>query len=98
MSSVWSLDDVLIGGSLMTPDALYETFDEQPSIDVWTFWPNGHITEYCLFNTRSVLVLGVLRDSVRPLYACARYFVSYLEALSIFSVCQSTFPKMFHVK
>jgi len=54
MTSVWSVDDVLIGGSLLTADVLYETFDSEPSTDTWTFWPNGRITEYCLFNTRSL--------------------------------------------
>jgi len=58
MRSVWSLDDVFIGGSLMTPDMLYETFDTEPSTDVWSFWPNGRIAEYCLFNTRSVFIFG----------------------------------------
>ena len=58
MISVWSLDDVLVGGSLMTPDMLYETFDDaQPSADMWTFWPNGRISDYCLFNTGSASLL-----------------------------------------
>jgi len=52
MKSVWSLDDVFVGGSLMTPDTLYDSFDTQPSVDMWTFWTNGHVTDYCLFNTR----------------------------------------------
>ena len=62
---MWSLDDVFIGGSLMTPDTLYETFDAQPSVDMWTFWPNGHIAEYCLFNTRSVVIVSIFM--VRPI-------------------------------
>ena len=60
MTSVWSLDDVFVGGSLMTADMLYETFDTEPSPDMWTFWPNGHIAEYCLFNTRPVFVVATV--------------------------------------
>jgi len=60
MTSVWSLDDVFIGGSLMTPDMLYDTFDTEPSTDVWSFWPNGRIAEYCMFNTRSGSISAVI--------------------------------------
>jgi len=56
MRSVWSLDNVFIGGSLMTPDMLYETFDTELSTDVWSFWPGGRIAEYCMFNTRSTFI------------------------------------------
>jgi len=58
--SVWSLDNVFIGGSLMTPDMLYETFDTEPSTDMWSFWPNGRIAEYCMFHTRYVCVCVLL--------------------------------------
>ena len=52
MKSIWAIDDVHIGGSLMNPDMLYETFDLPPNHDEWPFLPGGKIGEYCAFNTR----------------------------------------------
>ena len=54
MKSVWSLDDLLIGGSMVTQDSVYETFDAAPHPDDWLFWPGGRIDRYCDLNTRLV--------------------------------------------
>ncbi len=49
---MWQLDDVLIGGALVQPDVLYETFDAQPHPDSWLFWPGAKIDAYCSLHTR----------------------------------------------
>ena len=67
MTSVWSLDNVFIGGSLMTPDMLYETFDTEPNTDMWSFWPNGRVAEYCLFNTGSVFTIIIIITLVQSI-------------------------------
>lgn len=53
MKSVWSIDDLYIGGSVINPDLLYETFDDYPDHEQWQFWPGGQIGEYCMHNTKS---------------------------------------------
>jgi len=76
MTSVWSLDNVFVGGSLMTADMLYETFDTEPSTDIWSFWPNGRIAEYCLFNTRYLCALMLLLLLAFYYYYCLLHIYS----------------------
>ena len=52
MRSVWSIDDVYIGGSIMNPDALFETFDLEPNQEEWPFRPGGRVNDYCTYNIK----------------------------------------------
>ena len=52
MQNVWSLDNVHIGGGMVNPDTLYETFDITPYAPDWTFWPGGAVDKYCAFSIR----------------------------------------------
>jgi len=51
----------------MTPDMLYETFDTEPNTDMWSFWPNGRVAEYCLFNTGSVFTIIIIITLVQSI-------------------------------
>ena len=51
MKSVWSLDDLLIGGSMVAQDSVYETFDTAPHPGDWLFWPGGTVEQFCVLNT-----------------------------------------------
>ena len=53
MKSVWSLDNVFIGGSVINADSLVAILDSEPNIVDWLFWPGGIISRYCGFNIRS---------------------------------------------
>ena len=52
LQSVWMLDDLMIGGSLVQSDILYETFDAEPHPQSWLFWPGAAVDGYCSLYTR----------------------------------------------
>ena len=55
LQSVWMLDDLMIGGSLVHSGLLYETFDTEPDPQSWLFWPGATIDTYCSLYTRYLL-------------------------------------------
>ena len=60
--SVWSLDDLLIGGMAATQESVYETFDAEPHSETWTFWSGGRIDRFCDLNTRFVQYAAVMNE------------------------------------
>jgi len=75
----------------MTPDTLYETFDAEPSADTWTFWPNGHVTEYCLFHTRSTAFVDALQERV---WLTAECCTNYFKKGSPYSIAERRVPEL----
>ncbi|XP_074645991.1 reelin-like [Tubulanus polymorphus] len=45
--SVWSIDNLVIGGHAIPFDSIYDTFDTEPHPQSWLFWPGGEVIDYC---------------------------------------------------
>ncbi|XP_064117876.1 LOW QUALITY PROTEIN: reelin-like [Macrobrachium nipponense] len=56
-SPAWSLDNVYIGGSEISPARLMDKFEEEPTISEWLFAPHGvNQQEFCSAGTNGSLV------------------------------------------
>lgn len=48
MAQAWAIDNMFIGGSPITPNVLYDTFDGlSPAADAWVDWPSGQLGHLC---------------------------------------------------
>lgn len=57
MKSVWSVDNLIIGGSAMHPGLLLDSFDtEEVDRSTWPFINNGKLDEYCPFSTKYLIL------------------------------------------
>ena len=50
MQDAWSVDDLLIGGSVLVADMLDDMFQQQQpsSPDAFLFWPGGRVAKFCV--------------------------------------------------
>ncbi|XP_071551543.1 LOW QUALITY PROTEIN: reelin-like [Panulirus ornatus] len=47
-SHTWALDNVFIGGMTITPNVLYDNFNQlTPMADAWVDWPAGQVRQMC---------------------------------------------------
>lgn len=48
MTYTWAIDNIFIGGTPVSPNALYEDFEKSsPTTDAWVDWPGGEVDAMC---------------------------------------------------